>query len=272
VPRVAIGTGVALAAIVGVSLYWLPTAPRGSVADKPAAISKTGAVEKEATAEPPKKSGEPEQPHPVARAEKPAAPVTASIPASSASTRDRTSAAPLVRAKTNEIGVPPPGVRGDAEQARSRMTAAKQAAERVAAGFHARARFTSAQSKERDGVAAMGRGEYAAAGRLFTEAQAEYQAALAEVPREEEKERQLTLLRSSLDQAHATVAARRRQALAAEADQLARDAFDQAQARQVEGDSLSSRKDLAGAARAYLDAAEGYGEAERRARAARSVK
>ena len=121
-------------------------------------------------------------------------------------------------------------------------------------------------------MAAMGRGEYAAAGRLFTEAQAEYQEALAEVPREEEKERQLTLLRSSLDQAHATVAARRRQALAAEADQFARDAFDQAQARQVEGDSLASRKELAGAARAYLDAAEGYGEAERRARAARSVK
>jgi hypothetical protein len=152
------------------------------------------------------------------------------------------------------------------------MTAARQAAERVAAGFHARARFASAQSKERDGVAAMGRGDYAAAGSLFTEAQAEYQAARAEVPREEEKERQLTLLKSDLDQAHAAVAARRRQALAAEADELARASFDQAQARQVEGDGLASRKELAAAARAYRDAAEGYADAERRARAARSVK
>jgi hypothetical protein len=152
------------------------------------------------------------------------------------------------------------------------MTAAKQAAQAVAAGFYTRARFASAQSKERDGVAAMGRGEYAAAGRLFTEAQAEYQAALTEAPREEEKERQLALLRSGLDQAHAAVAAQRRQALAAEADQLARDSFDQAQARQVEGDGLASRKELAAAARAYRDAAEGYAAAERRARAARSVK
>jgi hypothetical protein len=152
------------------------------------------------------------------------------------------------------------------------MTAAKQAAERAAAGFYARARFTSAQSKERDGLAAMGRREYAAAGRLFTEAQAEYQAALAEVPREEERERQLALLRTGLDQAHAAVAARRQEALAAEADQLARDAFDQAQARQIDGDSLASRKELAAAARAYREAAEGYAQAERRARAVRSVK
>ena len=121
-------------------------------------------------------------------------------------------------------------------------------------------------------MAAMGRGEYAAAGSLFTEAQGEYQTALAEVPREEEKERQLALLRSGLDQAHAAVAAQRRQALAAEADELARDSFDQAQARQVEGDGLASRKELAAAAQAYRDAAEGYATAERRARAARTVK
>jgi hypothetical protein len=285
-PHVAIGTGVVLAAIVGVTLYWLlPTAPRSSVTETPAAVLNSGAVEQEATAEPPthsglardaaprpaaEKSGEAERPHPMA--EKPSASVRASIPARSTSKSERASTAPLERADTNKIPVPVPGARGDAERAQSRMTAARQAAERVAAGFHARARFASAQSKERDGVAAMGRGDYAAAGSLFTEAQAEYQAALAEVPREEEKERQLALLRSDLDQAHAAVAARRRQALAAEADQLARASFDQAQARQVEGDGLASRKELAAAARAYRDAAEGYADAERRARAARSVK
>jgi len=286
-PRVAIGTGIALAAIVGVTLYWLlPTVPRSAVTE-PAAVSNSGVVEKEATAEPLKRSGlardeaprpttekpgEAERPPPVARAEKPSASVGASIPAAATSKPGRTSAAPLERAETSDIRVPAPGVRGDAERARSRMTAAKQAAEGVAAGFYTRARFASARSKERDGEAAMGRGEYAAAGSLFTEAQAEYQAALTEAPREEEKERQLALLRSGLDQAHAAVAAQRRQALAAEADQLARDSFDQAQARQVEGDGLASRKELAAAARAYRDAAEGYAAAERRARAARSVK
>ena len=95
---------------------------------------------------------------------------------------------------------------------------------------------------------------------------------MAEAPREEEKERQLARLRSSLDQAHAAAAGRRQQALAAEADQLARDLFDQAQARQVEGDGLASRKELAAAVRAYQDAAERYGEAAIRARAARPVK
>jgi predicted Ser/Thr protein kinase len=287
-PRVAIGAGVALAAIAGITLYWLlPSVPRSAVTETPAAVSTSRVVEKEATAEPPKRSGlgrddaprpaaenpgEAERPHPATQAEKPSASVRAPIPAGSTSKSERASAAPLERAQTNEIPVPASGARGDAERARSRMTAAKQAAERVAAGFYARARFASAQSKERDGEAAMGRGQYAAAGSLFTEAQAEYQAALADVPREEEKERQLALLRSGLDQAHGAVAAQRRQALAAEADQLARDSFDQAQARQVEGDGLASRKELAAAARAYRDAAEGYAVAERRARAARSVK
>ena len=275
-PLVAIGTGVALAAIVGVMLYWLlPTAPRSAVTETPAAVSNSGVVEKEAMAEPPKRSSlaRDEAPGPTAETpEKPSASVGASIPAASTSKSEPTSAAPRERAEPSEIRVPVPGARADAERARSRMTAAKQAAEGVAAGFYARARFASAQSKERDGAAAMGRGEYAAAGSRFTEAQAEYQAALAEVPREEEKERQLALLRSDLDQAHAAVAAQRRQALGAEADQLARDVFDQAQTRQVEGDGLASRKELAAATRAYRDAAEGYAAAERRARAARSIK
>jgi len=152
------------------------------------------------------------------------------------------------------------------------MTAARQAAERVAAGFYARQRFASAQSKERDGVAALGKSDYAAAAGLFAAAQSEYQAAMGEVPREEEKERQLTQLRASLDQAHAAVAARRQQALAVQADQLARDIFDQAQAKQVEGDGLESRKDLAGAAHAYQEAADRYGEAAARARAARPAR
>src|SRR5262249_56271025 len=97
--------------------------------------------------------------------------------------------------------VPPSGPREEAEKAGIRMTAARQAAERVAAGFYARQRFASAQSKERDGVAALGKSDYAAAAGLFAAAQSEYQAATGEVPREEEKDRQLPQLSASLHQA-----------------------------------------------------------------------
>ena len=48
--------------------------------------------------------------------------------------------------------------------------------------------------------------------------------------------------------------------------------FHQAQARQVEGDGLAARQDLAGTTQAYRDAADRYGEAIVRARAARSAK
>jgi hypothetical protein len=58
-------------------------------------------------------------------------------------------------------------------------------------------------------------------------------------------------------------------ALATDAETLARDAFNRAQVRQVEGDGLARRQDLTGAAQAYRDAAERYGEAIARARAAR---
>jgi hypothetical protein len=152
------------------------------------------------------------------------------------------------------------------------MTAARQTAERVAAGFYARNRFASARMKEREGTAALGKSDYVAASALFAEAQSEYQAATVEAPREEENQRKLSALSASLDQAHAAVAARRQEALIAQADQLARELFDQAQARQVEGDELASRKDLAAAARAYQQAAVRYGEATARARAARPVR
>jgi hypothetical protein len=162
--------------------------------------------------------------------------------------------------------------RNNAEQARSRMTAARQAAERVAAGFYARNRFLSAQTKERDALAALGKSDYVTAGALFGEAQSEYEAATTEAPREEEKQRKVGALSASLDQAHAAVAARRQEALTARADQLARDLFDQAQARQIEGDGLTSRNDLAAAARAYQEAAARYGEAAARARALRPAR
>ena len=290
VPRIAIATGAALAAIVAVALYlWLPAAPRGARGEAPAApASKTGAAETAAKAEVAPRAETPAKAEVATEAkEKPRATdrttsvvkPSASTPSPSANVNpsaslkpERTSPRPGERDRAESAGVAPSGPREEAEQARVRMTAARQAAERVAAGFYARQRFASAQSKERDGVAALGKSDYAAAVGLFAAAQSEYQAAMAEAPREEEKAQQLAQLRAGLDQAHAAAAARRQQALSVQADQLARDLFDQAQARQVEGDGLASRKDLAGAARAYQEAADRYGEAATRARAARPAR
>jgi hypothetical protein len=171
-----------------------------------------------------------------------------------------------------EVAVGPPGPRADAEQARWRMAAAKREAEQVAAGFFAHKRFTSAQNKERDGMAALGQSDYGGATRLLGEAQSEYQAAVQEARREAEKDAQIAPARARMEQARAAAATRRQQALAAEANHLARDAFEQAQARHLAGDELANRQDLAGAAGAYQDAAQRYGEATVRARTARAAK
>jgi hypothetical protein len=155
------------------------------------------------------------------------------------------------------------------EQARLRMAAARRGAEQVAAGFFAHKRFTAAQSMEREAVAALERSDHATALRLFGGAQVEYQVAAQEAKREEERDRQLAPLRADLQQAHAAVTARREQAIAADAEQLAADVFLQAESRQLEGDGLAKRQDVVAAARAYRDATERYGEAILRARAAR---
>src|SRR5262249_35837478 len=152
----------------------------------------------------------------------PAAPSTAAAPG-------KTESASVSSREVAKPPAPGPGstsARDDVEQARSQMVAARQAAERVAAGFYARNRVSAAQAKEREGTAALGRSYYAGAVGLFGQARSEYQAATAEAPREEENQRQLDRLKSSLDQAHAAAAAQRQQALAAGADQLARDLFD----------------------------------------------
>ena len=201
----------------------------------------------------------------------PAAPATAS-PAKPRSESAPPSATAREQNRTAAVDPAVAGARDEAEQARARMNAARRTAEQAAAGFYARKRFTSAQDKERDAMTALGKSEYAGAARLFGEAQSEYQAAVKESALEADLTAQAAKLRTNLDEAHAAVAARRQQALAAGADNLARDVFDRAQARQVEGDDMATRKDLAGAARAYREAAERYGEAMSRARAARPAR
>jgi hypothetical protein len=292
IPRIAIGTGAALVALVIVALFaWRPTIPRGPV-DRPAEVVPSPAVKTETASQPANPVSKPTDPdratpeapretgpaNPPARPGGPSSPTRASsaarssVAAASPGRADSAGGPPREPSKSAERSAGSVSARDTAEQGRARMTAARQAAERVAAGFYARNRFLSAQTKEREGMAALGKSDYAAASALFARAQSEYEAATAEVPREEENQRRLAALSASLDQAHASVAASRQQALAAQADQLARELFDDAQARQVRGDDLASRKDLAAAARAYQEAAARYGEATARARAVRPTK
>jgi eukaryotic-like serine/threonine-protein kinase len=278
-PRIAIATGVAIAAIMIAAVYYwqMPSAPP-RVTETPAAP--TDQAKKASEERPP--AGEMSLPSatnstktdreiktnateaPASLTPAPVAPASPPV-----SKTDRPSPPPRERDKAPAVAKAPSGPREDAEQARLRMAEAKRAAERVAAEFFARKRFEAAQGKERDGMTALGKSDYAAAIGRFTEARAEYQAALQEVPAEEEKERQRSLVQANLDQAHAAAATRRQEALAAEADKVARDVFDQAQAKQVEGDNLVGRKNLAAATRAYQEAADRYGEAVVRARAVR---
>jgi hypothetical protein len=275
VPRVAIATGVAIAAmLVAAFYYWQASStPSGAVADKTAVsegrppsteISLPSATNAPKTEREIKTAATeaPGSPPPASSA--PVSPAPVSPPASKA---DKPS--PPAREREKTVARAPSGPREDAEQARLRMAEAKRAAERVAAEFFARKRFEAAQSKERDGMTALGQSDYTAAVGLFTEARSDYQAAAQEAPAEEEKERQQSVLKSTLDEAHAAVAARRQEALTAEADKVAREIFDQAQAKQVEGDRLAGRNSLVAATRAYKEAADRYAEATVRARAVR---
>ena len=286
VPRVAIATGVVIAAmLVAAFYYWQASStPSGAGADKTSAPA-ADVVKKVSEERPPSteislpsatnapktereiKTTPTEAPvSPAPASPAPVSPAPVSPPASKA---DKPSPPAREREKTATVARAPSGPREDAEQARLRMAEAKRAAERVAAEFFARKRFEAAKSKERDGMTALGKSDYTAAVGLFTEARSEYQAAAQEVPAEEEKARQQTVLRSTLDEAHAAAAARRQEALSAEADKVAREVFDQAQAKQVEGDRLVSRNDLIAATRAYKEAADRYAEATVRARAVR---
>jgi predicted Ser/Thr protein kinase len=155
------------------------------------------------------------------------------------------------------------------EQARARALTARREAERVAAAFYAPKLFAAAQAKEQEGGAALGRSDAAAAIRLLGEAQSEYQAAALEAKRETEKEWQLAPLKASVEQARARTRTRREEAIAAEADRLAKDLFAVAQTKHVEADGLAARQSFAAAARAYDEATERYAEAAAAGRTAR---
>lgn len=150
------------------------------------------------------------------------------------------------------------------------MAAAKSAAQRALANFYAHDAFAAAQGKEREAAAALARGEQA--GSLFQAAEAAYATAADHAKKSALETQRLVPQRAALDESHARVSERRKQALRVGADRLAKSLFDEAQARQVEGDRLQDGNDVAGAARMYDDAATRYDAAIRRVEAAREGK
>jgi len=125
-----------------------------------------------------------------------------------------------------------------------------------------RASASRGPEQESDGITALGKSDYAAAIRLFTEARSDTRPP-AGGPGEEEKERQRSLVKST--SIRRRVAAARARRLCAEADKVARDVFDQLR-RAVEAMSWQS-KDLA--PRRGIRSADRYGESVVRARAVR---
>ncbi|MGH9365717.1 MAG: hypothetical protein ACRD1B_10715, partial [Thermoanaerobaculia bacterium] len=161
-----------------------------------------------------------------------------------------------------------------AEQARSEMTTARHAAEQAGAVRHASSKqlLASAETKERDGQAALGRSDYGAAERLFREAHSGYQSAAQEARRDADAETRVAALKAGSEHSRNRAAARREQAVKAEADHLAKDLFNAAHAKQAEADGLAGRQNFAAANLAYQDAAERYMEAALRAQVVREAR
>jgi hypothetical protein len=200
-----------------------------------------------------------------------ARPAPEQSPAREAETaRPRPEPPALPPARRGESRLPESRPRGrpEVKQAEEQMASARHAAEKEAAGFYARTRFSAAQATEREAGEALRRGDFTGALRLLAEARSGYQAAAQEARRQADRERQLAPLKASVEQARDTALARRRQALAAGAERLAMDLLRAAETRHAEADGLASQQDLAAALRAYGDAAERYSDAERQARAA----
>jgi hypothetical protein len=163
--------------------------------------------------------------------------------------------------------------RSQAEQMRSQMTAARRGAEQAGADRYASKLLASAHTKERDGQSAFGRSDYDSAGRLFREAHSDYQSATQEAKREADVEqRQVATLKAAAEQMRGRTVNRRDQAVKAEANRLAKDLFDVAQAKQAEAEGLAGRQNFAAASQAYQDATDRYLEAILRTQVVREAR
>ncbi|HXJ79077.1 MAG TPA: protein kinase [Candidatus Methylomirabilis sp.] len=154
----------------------------------------------------------------------------------------------------------------EAERARQATVGARRAAERAATERYAPRQLTSAQAKERDAEAALGRSDFGEASRLYAEAQSAYLSAV------QETERQVGSVKSTAAQSRRLALARRDEALHTEADRLSKDLFAGAQARQADAEGLLDRQDYAAATQAYKEAAERYEESGRRAKLAQDAR
>ena len=191
----------------------------------------------------------------------------------------------------------------EAGQARAVVAKARQDAERVAAPSRAPRTFSLAQQKENEAEAALERQDAASAKLEFQKAQRTYKEAAQEAERAatgEEKQRvaalqrqqsdaeqaraaqetkraseaqqQVAMLTANVEQWRGRVLARREEAVRTEANRLAKDVFDAAQAKQTEAEGLIGRQNYTAASLAYQDAAERYMEATQRAQGVREAK
>ena len=94
----------------------------------------------------------------------------------------------------------------EVEQAQARMSKARRAAEQAGANFYAHKLFASAQAKEREGTAALGKTDQGSALQIFTEAESAYVAAAEGARREAETERQLAPVKAALSEASGKMA------------------------------------------------------------------
>jgi len=133
----------------------------------------------------------------------------------------------------------------------------------VGAERHAQKLLAAAQTKEREGQAALDKSDYPAADRLFRGAVSDYQNAAREA------DLQVGMRKSGAEQSKSRAIARRDQAVKAEADRLVKDVFDGAQAKQTEAEAQLRGQNFTAAAQSYQDAADRYVEAGMKAQVAR---
>jgi serine/threonine protein kinase len=157
-----------------------------------------------------------------------------------------------------------------AEEVRGQMLAARRQADQAGAGQYPTAakHVSAAQAKEREGGSAFARPDYPSAARSFGEARLEYEASVQEAKRQAD----LVAGRQGVEQSRGRMLTRRDEAMKVDAPRLAKTAFDAAEKRGGDADSLASRQNFTEAGHRYGEAAELYLEAKMRAEAMGEVK
>jgi hypothetical protein len=149
------------------------------------------------------------------------------------------------------------GERARTSEARAQMAEARSQAEQAGARRAPGSPFPAAEAKERDGQAALGRGELARAQQLFREAQVEYQKAVTEAERLAALERE----RPPAEQARALMAQAREAADRADAKRLAAPLHAAAEGKERDGQAAFGRQEYPRARQLFQDAQAEYQKA-----------